>query len=278
MALVKLEIDGKRVMADGSQTILQVARQHGIDTIPTLCHDEQLEPFASCFVCVVKVKGARTLVPACSTKVTNGMVVETNNARGAPVAQGGARAAALGPLRRLRRAVPARVPGGRRHPGLHRARRDRQVPGRHRAHQGHQPAAVGVRARLHAALRGEGLPPHAARRGGRHRLHQALHQRPRPRQRRRLAADRSRRPTGGRSPSSGRARPGSRRPTTWPSRGYDVEIFEAQPEAGRHAALRHPRVPPAQGRPRPRDRPDPRPRRRSSRPTPPSAATSPSPA
>ncbi len=79
MSLVKLEIDGKRVIADGNQTILQVARQHGIQTIPTLCDDAQLEPFASCFVCVVKVKGARTLVPACSTKVTNGMVVETNS-------------------------------------------------------------------------------------------------------------------------------------------------------------------------------------------------------
>ena len=80
MALVKLEIDGKRIIADGNQTILQVARQHGIQTIPTLCDDAQLEPFASCFVCVVKVKGARSLVPACSTKVGNGMVVDTNSA------------------------------------------------------------------------------------------------------------------------------------------------------------------------------------------------------
>ena len=80
MALVKLEIDGKRVIADGSQTILQVARENGVDSIPTLCHDEQLEPFASCYLCVVKVKGARTLLPACSTKVSAGMVVETDNA------------------------------------------------------------------------------------------------------------------------------------------------------------------------------------------------------
>ena len=79
MALVKIEIDGRRVTADGSQTILQVARQHGIQTIPTLCDDAQLEPFASCFVCVVKVKGARSLMPACSTKILNGMVVETNS-------------------------------------------------------------------------------------------------------------------------------------------------------------------------------------------------------
>ena len=78
MELVKLHIDGKRVIADNRQTILEVARQHGIDTIPTLCHDGQLEPFASCFLCVVKVKGARTLLPACSTKAQAGMVVETD--------------------------------------------------------------------------------------------------------------------------------------------------------------------------------------------------------
>lgn len=78
MDLVKLEIDGKRVIADNRQTILEVARQNGIHSIPTLCHDGQLEPFASCFLCVVKVKGARTLLPACSTKVQGGMVVETD--------------------------------------------------------------------------------------------------------------------------------------------------------------------------------------------------------
>src|SRR4030042_4723803 len=79
MALVKLEINGKRVIADSSQTILQVARENGVESIPTLCHDEQPEPFASCYLCVVKVKGARTLLPACSTKVSGGMVVETDN-------------------------------------------------------------------------------------------------------------------------------------------------------------------------------------------------------
>jgi formate dehydrogenase major subunit len=78
MDLVKLEIDGKRIIADSRQTILEVARQNGIAGIPTLCHDNQLEPFASCFVCVVKVKGARTLLPACSTRIAAGMVVETD--------------------------------------------------------------------------------------------------------------------------------------------------------------------------------------------------------
>ncbi len=78
MNLVKIELDGKKIIADSRQTILEVARQHGIGNIPTLCHDDQLEPFASCFLCVVKVKGARTLLPACSTRVSAGMAVETD--------------------------------------------------------------------------------------------------------------------------------------------------------------------------------------------------------
>src|SRR5512139_1660232 len=77
MDLVKLEIDGRKVIADGRRTILEVAREREIGSIPTLCHDGQLEPFSSCYLCVVKVKGARTLLPACATKVTGGMAVET---------------------------------------------------------------------------------------------------------------------------------------------------------------------------------------------------------
>jgi len=79
MELLKLHIDGKRVIADNRMTILEVARENGITSIPTLCHDGRLEPFASCFLCVVKVQGARTLTPACSTRVAAGMVVETSN-------------------------------------------------------------------------------------------------------------------------------------------------------------------------------------------------------
>ena len=78
MPRVKLEIDGRRVSADANDTILDAAASIGIG-IPTLCHDRQLEPFASCYLCVVKVKGARSLLPACSTKVAHGMVVDTGS-------------------------------------------------------------------------------------------------------------------------------------------------------------------------------------------------------
>ena len=78
MSRVQIFIDGKPVIADTGQTILEVCRDQGVE-IPTLCHDDQLEPFTSCFLCVVKVEGARTLVPSCGTKVTQGMRVTTNN-------------------------------------------------------------------------------------------------------------------------------------------------------------------------------------------------------
>ncbi|MBU0701433.1 FAD-dependent oxidoreductase [bacterium] len=77
--MVKIIIDTQSYMVDESATILDAARLNGID-IPTLCHDEQLEPFGSCWLCVVEVEGERRpLVPACATKVRDGMVVTTKS-------------------------------------------------------------------------------------------------------------------------------------------------------------------------------------------------------
>lgn len=80
MARMKIQIDGNWIEADPGETVSGVAERQGIE-IPHLCHDPQLEPFASCFVCVVQVKGVPNLLPACSAKVTDGMVVETRNAK-----------------------------------------------------------------------------------------------------------------------------------------------------------------------------------------------------
>ncbi|MHC9542651.1 MAG: molybdopterin-dependent oxidoreductase [Vulcanimicrobiota bacterium] len=81
MAVVTLTINGTSCTADDSRTILQVVRDNGIDDIPTLCYEERLEPITACFLCVVEVEGARTLVPSCSTKVQQGMVVHTRTPR-----------------------------------------------------------------------------------------------------------------------------------------------------------------------------------------------------
>ena len=78
---VELLINGKKVSAAPGKTILDVVREQKIDEIPTLCHDPRLEPYGSCFLCVVEVKGAPRLVPACVTRIRDGMEVTTRSQR-----------------------------------------------------------------------------------------------------------------------------------------------------------------------------------------------------
>lgn len=75
-----LVIDGKDVSAQGDQTILEVAREHGV-FIPALCRLEGLRPVGACRLCLVEVKGSRKLVTACVTTVEEGMEVTTNSDR-----------------------------------------------------------------------------------------------------------------------------------------------------------------------------------------------------
>lgn len=77
---IKVTLNGKPVACDSSQTILQVAQSQGI-FLPTLCQDEKLDPFGSCWVCLVEVKGAKGFVPSCATRTMDGMVIETENER-----------------------------------------------------------------------------------------------------------------------------------------------------------------------------------------------------
>jgi formate dehydrogenase major subunit len=78
MGLVNIIFNGEKIQSDNSLTILDLAKQRGVE-IPTLCHDERLAPYGSCFLCVVDVKRAKTLMPACATKLTEGMEIETDN-------------------------------------------------------------------------------------------------------------------------------------------------------------------------------------------------------
>jgi predicted molibdopterin-dependent oxidoreductase YjgC len=77
---VKITIDGVTTEVAEGATILDAARQIGIDT-PTLCYGDTLTPVNVCRVCVVEVEKARALVPACSRKVEDGMVVHTDSER-----------------------------------------------------------------------------------------------------------------------------------------------------------------------------------------------------
>ncbi|MFZ4520157.1 MAG: molybdopterin-dependent oxidoreductase [Bacteroidales bacterium] len=71
-------LNGNIVKGFQGETILELANRHGIE-IPTLCNDERLEPFTSCYVCVVEVEGMRGHQPSCSTKLTEGMKIITDN-------------------------------------------------------------------------------------------------------------------------------------------------------------------------------------------------------
>jgi len=75
-----LMIDGQEVSATRGQSILDVARENGID-IPTLCHIDGLSDVGACRLCVVEVKGSNKLFPACMTSIYEGMEVTTDSER-----------------------------------------------------------------------------------------------------------------------------------------------------------------------------------------------------
>jgi NADP-reducing hydrogenase subunit HndD len=85
METIKLTIDNKDIEVPKGTTILQAAKELGID-IPTLCHmhlhDLNIENKpAGCRICVAEVSGRRNLAPSCVTKCDNGMVVKTHTPR-----------------------------------------------------------------------------------------------------------------------------------------------------------------------------------------------------
>ena len=81
METIRIRINGQDIETTPGKTILEVVRENNLDDIPTLCHSPELEPYGSCFVCVVEVKGRWNLVPSCATKVVPGMEIETRNER-----------------------------------------------------------------------------------------------------------------------------------------------------------------------------------------------------
>jgi bidirectional [NiFe] hydrogenase diaphorase subunit len=75
-----LAIDGKDVGAREDETILEVARENGI-WIPTLCQLDGLSTVGACRLCIVEVKGSSKLLPACATRVEEGMEVTAHSDR-----------------------------------------------------------------------------------------------------------------------------------------------------------------------------------------------------
>ena len=77
MENVTLKINGQDITVPANYTVLQAAREAGID-IPTLCYLKDVSQTGSCRMCVVEVKGARNLQAACVYPVAEGIEVFTN--------------------------------------------------------------------------------------------------------------------------------------------------------------------------------------------------------
>lgn len=80
MEEIKLKINGKEIVCSSEQTVMQVARDNGID-IPGLCGHPDFPVKANCRICLVEIVGQKRLVPSCHVKVENGMEIKTDTER-----------------------------------------------------------------------------------------------------------------------------------------------------------------------------------------------------
>ncbi len=78
MENVNIKINGIPLSVPKNYTILEAARENGFE-IPTLCYLKDINAIGACRICVVEVKGARSLVAACVYPVNEGMEVVTNS-------------------------------------------------------------------------------------------------------------------------------------------------------------------------------------------------------
>lgn len=77
MENITIKINGVEVSAPAGSTILEAARLAHID-IPTLCYLKEINEIGACRMCIVEVKGARSLVASCVYPINPGMEVWTN--------------------------------------------------------------------------------------------------------------------------------------------------------------------------------------------------------
>jgi len=77
MADINLKINNMPVTVPEGTTVLEAAAKLNI-VIPTLCYLKEINAIGACRICVVEVKGARTLVASCVAPVSEGMEVQTN--------------------------------------------------------------------------------------------------------------------------------------------------------------------------------------------------------
>src|SRR5437867_13167206 len=78
--VIEFQLNGAKVVALASETIIQAAQRHGVD-IPRLCYMEGMRADGNCRTCMVEIKGERVLAPSCCRSPKDGMEVTTNSAR-----------------------------------------------------------------------------------------------------------------------------------------------------------------------------------------------------
>ena len=76
--IINFKIDGIEAKAKKGTTILEAARQNGID-IPTLCFLKDINEVGDCRMCIVEVEGRKGFATSCIQKVEEGMVVKTHS-------------------------------------------------------------------------------------------------------------------------------------------------------------------------------------------------------
>jgi formate dehydrogenase major subunit len=70
-------VDGRPIGVAEDATVLDALRSAAVD-VPHLCHDDRLEPYGACRLCVVEVEGEVLPVTSCSTPVRDGMVIRSH--------------------------------------------------------------------------------------------------------------------------------------------------------------------------------------------------------
>ena len=76
--IVTVTIDGIEMQAPKGELLIRVAQDNGT-FVPRFCWHERMKPVGMCRMCLVEVEGVRGMPPACTTTVTDGMVVNTKS-------------------------------------------------------------------------------------------------------------------------------------------------------------------------------------------------------
>ena len=80
MEQIKITVNGKEIVGNKGETILNIAAKNGIE-IPNLCYNGNLKIYGACGLCVVEAEGSPKLLRACSAVASDGMVISTETPR-----------------------------------------------------------------------------------------------------------------------------------------------------------------------------------------------------